>query len=279
MTIVLWGAMAAAAEPCTQPARPAEISSALEEAMVNYAVLEQEAFEVATDRALRGLECLKEPIPPELAAQLHRVVGIRLLVTGDEPGAREALVASARLEPSYKLSATVAPEGGSLDEAWKAATTAGPGIRVPFGQPVTALVDGVQGVDRPQTGPYVLQVEDSLGAVAWSTWVKNGWPALPPDLATSKPAPAPVASAPAPQPAPPPSSSPSSGGGGGKGFLVSGLVTGGVAAGLYGTAVGARLAYEGNPTQGGYTVTNGAWYASIGTAVLSAGLLTVHVVR
>lgn len=278
MTFALWGAVAHAAEPCTQPAKAAEVSSALEEAMVNYAVLEEEAFEAATDRALRSVECLREPMPPELAAQLHRVVGVRLLMTGDEAGAREALTASARIEPSYKLSATIAPEGGSLDEAWKAALTAGPGTRVPFGRPVTALVDGVSAAERPQTGPYVLQVEDQLGAVAWSGWVKSGWPTLPDGLGGAAPAPAPVAVAPSPAPAPAPAPATASEHHG-KGFLIAGLVSGGVAAGLYGTAIGARVAYDGNPTQGGYTVTNGAWYGSIGTAVLSAGLLTVHVVR
>jgi hypothetical protein len=279
LTIALWGALATAAEPCAQPAKPAEVASTLQEAMKSYAELEETAFQAATDRALHQVECLREPLPVDLSAQLHRVVGVRQLLIGDEPGGREALLSSVRLEPGFQLSAAIAPEGGSLDAAWKAAKAAGPAVRVPFSQPVTALVDGTQAVDRPQTGPYVLQVQEPGGAIAFSAWVKNGWPALPSELAPGAPAPAPVASTPAPAPAPAPvASSGGGGGGGGKGFLVSGLVTGGVAAGLYGGAVASRLAYENNPTQGTYTVTNGAWYGSIGTAVLSAGLLSIHVV-
>jgi len=62
----------------------------------------------------------------------------------------------------------------------------------------------------------------------------------------------------------------------GKGLLWAGVISGGVAAGLYGTAVAGRLSYDASPSTGTASLTNGAYFGSIGTAALSAGLLTAH---
>ena len=78
-TIVLALVSAARADgPCTEPSRAAQVSSALEEAMMNYAILEEEAFHASADKARRAIDCLREPMSPEVAAQVHRVLGIQL---------------------------------------------------------------------------------------------------------------------------------------------------------------------------------------------------------
>jgi hypothetical protein len=261
-----WSA-SALASPCEGPVPPARVASELDEALVSFAVMDQEAFERATDQAVAAVGCVQEPISRELAASLHRVRGIRVLITGNEADGTAALVASARLVPDHQLSETIAPAGGRIALAWAAAKTAAPVARVDLPDPeLQVLVDGLPAGDYPASGPYVLPVLTPGGPAA-SRYVPTGW-TLPGEPAAANPMPSP---APAPMPAPVASSSH---GGGNKALLWSGVVTGGVAAGLYGTAAISRLAYDQDPSAGGRSLTNATYIGSVGTAALSGVLFT-----
>jgi len=68
-------------------------------------------------------------------------------------------------------------------------------------------------------------------------------------------------------------------GGGGKGGLIAATVASGViTAALAATSVASRMSFDNAPTQGKFTLTNGAYYGAIGAGALTAGLAGVTIV-
>ena len=270
-----------------------EIDSVVDEALLAYATVDQAAFEAAADRATGMVECLSEPASPQLVASLHRLGGIRLLVAGKDDEARRFLVSAIALDPAYVLSDVLAPDGGKLDQLW----TQAKGISKPDREPLAigglqARIDGALAADRPAAGPYLIQVETS-GRVAWSDYLVDQAPVVPEAVRSiaatdqamglAKPRTA-AAAAPMPAPRAPTGSRPAApapapvAGGRGKGLLWAGVASGGVAAGLYGTAAASRLSYDRNPSGTTHLVTDAAYLSSIGTAALSGALLTTFLV-
>lgn len=278
--LVCWP-VTALAQACPEAVSPARVASSLDDALVNFAVMDQEAFEKATDEAIASVACVDQVVSPELAAALHRSSGIRLIVSGDDEGARLALEASARLVPEHELSTTIAPAGGRVALAWEAAREAAPAPRVATPEGMDLRIDGTPAADRPAVGPYVLQVLGPEGLIA-SRYVRAGWPdlgpapAATPEPVVEEPAPTPEPAVaalpmPAPEPVPMPAPEPVKQS---KALLWTGVAAGGVAAGLYGTAAITRLSYDEDPSSGARALTNGTYVASLGTAVLSGVLIT-----
>lgn len=265
----------AAAAPCPAPVPIVQVSSALDEALISFALMDQEAFEHAAAAAVESVDCLDQPVGPQLAAAIHRANGIRLLVSGDPSAAVRALAAAADLEPGFVLSENIAPKGGAVATAWEQAKQAPVAVRTAIPPTGEVRIDGTVAQVRPTDRPYVLQVLKGDLVLA-SRYVTEGWPdlGLPAPVAPA-PAPAPVAAAPAaPRPLPP-QPPPKRGG---KGWLWSSVAAGGVAAGLYGTSAVTRMQYDQQPSAAGHTLINGAYFGSIGTGALAAGLLTTFLV-
>lgn len=282
----------AQAAECDVRHAPGEIDSVVDEALLAYATVDQAGFEAAAGRAMGMVECLSEPASPQLVASLHRLGGIRLLVAGTDDEARRFLVAAIALDPSYELSAVLAPEGGKLDQLWTQASAISKPAREPLAiGGLKARIDGTLAIDRPYAGPYLIQLESS-GRVAWSDYLVDEAPTVPSEIRSiaateqaiglDKPRP-PTGAAVAPMPAPTagrtaaaPRPEPVSGRG--RGLLWAGVASGGVAAGLYGTAAASRLSYDRNPSSSTHLVTDAAYLSSIGTAVVSGALLSTFLV-
>ncbi len=313
---MLWlGTASAADADCAMTYTAHEVDAALEEALLSFAVLDQDAFDVHASTAMRQVDCLDEAISPSLAAGLHRVEGIRLVVEGRNGDARERFRAALSLEPAHRLPDTIAPEGGKLASTYAAGRELPIRSRLPVSvpAPLSTLVDGHPVSTRPDAGPYVLQVLDPGGAVVVSDYIASGEPsldlpgvapavaasaALPDDTLATAPT---VAMAPFVQdptmkstgapvkpvaseafssgvPLPPPSALPTATSRGGNGLLIAGIASGVVAGGLYGTAVGARMQFDQNPSESSWYLTNGAYFGSVGTGALSAVLLSTFLV-
>lgn len=281
MLMLLSWSVAVAAD-CPDTTTNAEVSSDLQAALLSYAVMDAEAFAASADLALQKVECLGEKATPQLAASLHRVRGVRAVFEGDVDAGVLSFAAARSIEPDHTLAATLAPTGGKLANAYGAAGTRAPLGRVDLDVQTGAYdvwVDGVMSDTRPD-GPYIIQVVEN--DTPWfSAFVTSGAPSIPEALLgeeeaaspTPAPVPMPAPEAPAaPAPAAPPAvaAAPKKG----KGLLWAGLASGGVAAGLYGTAVAGRVSYDSNPSTGAASLTNGAYFGSVGTAAVSAGLLT-----
>jgi hypothetical protein len=292
----------ALAAPCPEPVPTAQLNTAVVQAFTAYATAPSD-FDGAADGALSLVPCLDEPAAPSLAASLHWIRGMKLLAGGDELASQHALTAAIRIDPTAQHTAT-----GELGAVLaKAEAGVRPISTTPLLLPGYALqVDGKRTTERPVDGPYLLQIVDAGGHVAYTQYVADGEePQIPHDvralaaaagsmgvptvLADAEPDFGKVASIDPEQDLPddlvapprftPPPKPPSSGGSGkGKALLLSGLASGGLAAGLYGTSVYSRIQYDKHVTATGYFVTNGTFEGSLGGLALSGILLTTYLI-
>ncbi len=276
--ILLMARLALAAD-CVEPATDGQVASEIQAALLSFAVMDDEAFVAASDRAFGLVDCLGERATPQLAASLHRIRGVRSLFDGDEASARANLTAALGLEPDHTLSATLVPEGGKLATLYAEAGGVVVGRTAHGLDGYEVVVDGSVSSTVPE-GPYLVQVGGEVPS--FTAWLAGGLPTLPEGLEpTTVPAPVPRTPAAVAASAPPPASSSSAAKASrekkGKGLLWAGLASGAVAAGLYGTAIAGRMSYDQAPSTSTASLTNGALFGSIGTATVSAGLLTAHV--
>jgi hypothetical protein len=295
--VVAWLASSLAGAACG-PVPATELGSAAEQAVGAFTGAPDQ-FPTAADKTWSLVPCLSEAAPASLAVSLHTVRGMQLTVSGDDLGSQRALGAALRIEPSFAL-----PEGASqlapVFERAQLGSKGGPTTEIKLSGFVVQ-VDGKPATERPVDGPYLLQVLDPKGEVELTQYVGSGEePAIPrevralasanssmqtylPDLAVVSTPLAYTASRPVTEgfgsgsTSGPKTSRGGGGGGGGSGskaLLWSSVASGGLAAGMYGTAVASRLSYDRGPTPGGYVLTNGAFFGSVGTASLSGLLLT-----
>lgn len=276
---------AALAQDCAEPVSVESLSAKVDEAMLAFASMDEEGFLTTAAIARGDVSCLEAVIPSTKAAALHRMNGLEAFVKGDTQAAEDAFAAALALEPTYVLSAKLAPKGGKLDQLYQAAkvrSRAPMPFRLPTGY--SAWVDGIAAPARDDAFPAVIQVGKSTTNLDYSAWLGARDPFMPEELGLGDGAetfvgegdykPASVAKPVAEKPAKAPK--PAGGGGGGGGtspLLIAGGVGAGVAAGLYGTSLALRSSFDKEPTQGKFAATNGTFFGSIGVGVVAVGLM------
>jgi hypothetical protein len=290
VVILTWLASNLAGAACT-PVPAADVRSAVAEADGAFGV-DPTAFGAAASRAVSLAECLAEPTTPDLAAGVHRVEGLRLLVAGDDLGSQRALTASLRIDPTYVPAGAAASLGPVLDRA-RASLKPVPTTPMRL-HGFVVQVDGKPATERPVDGPYLLQVLDPKGVVEVTQYVAAGEdPQVPREVRALASAnasmqmylpeltimPTPLAYTATRPPVdgfggPRISDSHGGGGSGNKVLLWSGVAVGGVAAGLYGTSAWNRVQYDRIPTPQRYSLTNGTYLGSLGAATVSSVLIT-----
>jgi len=145
------------------------LSTQLDHAEASFAALETDKFFVASDRARLNLECLGGVVPRHLAAQYHRLEGIRRFTSGDQEGARFALLAAGLLDPDYEFPAELLPASHELREYLKPGEEL-PGVHRAVPPREGSLVfDGVHTNFRPDGRSTLYQRTDTSGAVI-ETW-------------------------------------------------------------------------------------------------------------
>ncbi len=290
ITWIILAASVASAQDC-QPVSAERMSSTMQQALIDFATLDEESFDAATRRAHDELPCLDEVLLPPSAAAFHRLMGLQAFSAGQDEVAVISFRASMNIEPDYELSGKIAPEGGKLHRLWLEAKD-GPSpqvglFRTPGG--MYAWVDGAEGALQAEDLPSIVQYGVTDDQVAWTRYLPPG--ELPPTtmpgvgLAITQAPPAPdavpvsvVAGAPTARPdlvdAQPPQKTKS----GGRGGLIAATVVSGVmAGGLFGGASYMRGEYDRYPTRENYLVTNGAFVGAIGmgAATVTFGSLAV----
>lgn len=119
--MILWLISLALGSDCLIPAYSTDLTKAVSDAESTFRSLDIEAFKASTDRLEALLPCLADPVPRNVAAQVHRYLGIRSVGDRNRDAARYRLAAGRALEPSY-----VFPEG-----------------LMPTGHPVRTLYEGI----------------------------------------------------------------------------------------------------------------------------------------
>ncbi|MBN2797570.1 MAG: hypothetical protein JXX28_00325 [Deltaproteobacteria bacterium] len=155
---------------CSQPVSPQTLDADAQDAMLAFALMDDEAFLDTAAKVFEQLGCADRPLPSNTAATMHRLKGMRAFFLGDGSTTLLAFRAAQHIQPDYTLSARIAPEGGKLWRSWDAAAHASsPGmidLRVAPGYSV--LVDGTAAAQRPAEFPSIVQIVDPAGALLWT---------------------------------------------------------------------------------------------------------------
>jgi hypothetical protein len=162
------------------PASGAEVDATVAEAEAAFGQLDEGALTRALSDAMVEVACLREPIPPVVAARLHRAQALRAFVLGKDGEARRALHAATVLDPSGDFPLSLIPADHPIR-----------GLRVaPAGQPaqssvppasdgLTVYFDGSATLSRPADRPTVFQVADAGGSMLQGQYLTADT-ALPP---------------------------------------------------------------------------------------------------
>lgn len=276
MTLLLLLGAAAHAACADEELMSSDVSRLLSEGWAAFGELDEDTFTDRIDAAKAALPCLIDVLPAADAADLHRAVGVRAFLDGEEEAAAKAFQAALSLQPAVVLPPLIAPGGGPLAAAFAAAA----GGDAPTSQTLTPAAgelfyfDGNETNARPKSVPTVVQVRGADDTMRYGGYLP-AFASLP-AAATTAPkvkgekrgsttsdmgdldAPSEVAGNPW------------------KGAAIGTAV---LAAGLYGTAAGFRFAYDERPTETSYRVTNMTWLGSVGAGGLAIGFGAAALVR
>ena len=292
----------ASAQDC-QPASSEQISSIMQQALIDFATLDEDSFFDYTQQAEDALPCLDELFLPPNAAAYHRLQALRAFFNGDDDATVLAFRAALAIEPDYQISAKLAPEGGKLDRLWTSAKTGPNPFLGSFNAPAGkySYVDGVETRTYAEDLPSIVKYGPGDGSILWTGYVPanqkppDELPAAGSAVASADPDPVdddPYAGLDDDDDPPVEDRSSSSMGGSskrerqdlvdapkpekqprekkGKGGLIAATAISAVAAGgLYGSGMYFRNEYDRYPTRQSFLMTNGSYYGAIGAGVLT----------
>ncbi len=175
---------------CGEAVPSSQIVGLLEEAEWAYGNADLTAFSTSTDRIHRLLPCLVEELPRNIAARVHRTVGMRGFVDRNPDVSTRAFAAARSVAPAYRFPDSLVPSGNPLLADYQA-------IPVENGVMETVLApadgylvfDGRPGQERPRSWPTVMQFVSSEGEVTdtYYLWPDQSIPVY--DVASAQPQP------------------------------------------------------------------------------------------
>lgn len=171
-----WVAAAWAADGCPAPTQPVELAVRLSSAEQAYGQLDVAAFNRAVDESQLMVPCLGGLVSPTLAAQYHRVQGIRLYIASQRDRAFGEFRSAGAIDPSYQFPDALLPTGHAIRKAYADALAAGPGDTAPIPEPAsgTVFVDGQSSRERPVERPVFVQLTDVAGTVSATAYALPG---------------------------------------------------------------------------------------------------------
>ncbi|MFZ5476045.1 MAG: hypothetical protein ACOZNI_04665, partial [Myxococcota bacterium] len=203
-SLVLFAALGASPASAACPSAADDVLAQANGALAAYAAMDAVVYTKARDEALAALACVRDVISPIDAATLHRLMGLDAYLAQQRARGVGAFRAALAIQPAFRLSSSVAPEGHPLLEWYEAGREAGEGDARPLLAPsgATIYVDGARATAVRPGQAAVLQLVSLDGAVRETAYVAADgelpWWASAAPAAAAEPVPAPVAAAPAP---------------------------------------------------------------------------------
>ncbi len=238
------------------------LQQAIEDAETAFSEMEPDQFEGSVFAAAEAMGCMEDTLTPIEAAGYHRLNALSSFFADDSAATKLHFAAVQATQPGYVLSDAIAPEGHPLRENFEAARQFASNDTFALKEPAEGWlnVDGKRTMDAPSGRPFIFQRFEDSGSLAQTAYLAVGRPVPAYPL---KEAPAPVVVAPS---------------GGAKTVLkVVGIGMGVASAGLYGTALATRGAYNSAVEEGNrekidatHAAANALTIASIGS--LGAGV-------
>ncbi|MBN2799845.1 MAG: hypothetical protein JXX28_11930 [Deltaproteobacteria bacterium] len=178
LMMVLPSGAARAEDVCYHSAYAADLEELLEKAEVEYPKWESGQFIEISKQVQDMVPCLEEKLRPDLAARIHRVMGLRVrIVDNDVDRARMAFAASRKLTPKYRFPEDMVASGDPEHADYSAIPVAlditAHAMRPSEG---TLRFDGRQTLDRPATFATIFQHIDDKGQVLETSYL---WPGDP----------------------------------------------------------------------------------------------------
>lgn len=248
---------------CDTPTKSHELEALLDATDLAFAQADLTAFHQALDEAEARLPCLDEAAPQDLAARLHRAVGLGAWFRDAPVPAHEAFAAARRLDPGEGFDPDLVPEGHPLRDAWQALPLPEPGAGHVLPPPLegSLRIDGRRLPLRPEGVPTLFQRLDGSGTVVETAYL---WPGEPVPLYPVPSSPPPTT----PEPTRPSLARP---------LRIAAVASLAGAAALYGSAAVVHDRYDDPSTSvdrldGLRTLNNGLVLASGTTAVVGVGL-------
>jgi hypothetical protein len=153
------------------------LRAAVDEAEAAFGAMDRERFALNLARARTLVGCQPAPVGAADAAHLHGAVALERFLSGDDPGAVQALASALASNPTYTPDPAVAPQGHPLRallEAAREAPAAGEGEAAA----AALLVDGAAVERLPGRRPVVVQQLDEGGEVLRGAYLEGaaaGW--------------------------------------------------------------------------------------------------------
>ncbi len=164
----------AALAECGHDLSTADLVAMLEGAEWAYSQADLPGFSSATERIRAELPCLSEELPRNIAARVHRMVGLRGFVDRDPDVSTRAFAAARAIEPAYTFPSAMVPAGNPVLLDYNA-------VPIEAGQHDAVLApadgylvfDGRPDLARPRSWPTVVQFVASTGEVTDTLYL---WP-------------------------------------------------------------------------------------------------------
>ena len=245
------------------PASPSALAASLDSAEAAFNELDSQKLHKATEDAQSQADCLTAPIDAATAARLHRAVGLRAFVDGDQDSARLSFAAARAADPAFVFPEDVLPRNHPARALYDQASQVAP-VAMPAAPPSSGTLefDGAPSLSRPAAWPTVAVLVGDRGEAAHSAYLSPGEPLFP--YSTGRAGPTARMNVP---------------------LAVTAGVSLAAAGVLYGAARSSfdRFWDEATPTtelEGLQSRTNGLFYGSMGAAALGVaagvGVFTVH---
>lgn len=166
--------MAARAE-CPLPKTAIDVIEEAEASAEAYKNADLVGFVKHTTQLEATVVCLGEPLDRNVAASVHRMMGLRAFVDQKTDKSKQAFGAARGIEPNYRFSETMIPPGHPIMDSYQA--MAEDEIKKTKDVEEAAggyfQFDGRTGLQRPASVPTIAQLFDSEGAVSNSSYL---WP-------------------------------------------------------------------------------------------------------
>lgn len=147
----------------------------LEHAMIAvqkaYEHVDEAEFDRATLRLDAALACLHVVPPPATLARIHQVQALVSFVSGRTRATRRSLAAARLVDPAWRLSESLFPEGHPYRGLWADATHPGPVQLIGKAPGHEWIVDGWERDEAPTERAFLLQVRERDGAIAWTGYL------------------------------------------------------------------------------------------------------------
>ena len=168
------------------------LRGAAEQAELAFGATKVPEFQAAISEIESLVPCLMEPVDPDTAALVHRMMGLGAFIERDQDQSRQAFAAARALAPDYAWPEALIPWGHPLLGMYQSLSTEKAKFET-VAAPAAGWVymDGRPSEPRPREWPTIIQVSDADGAIQLSVYL---WPSDPlPDYGSVSDVIAPIA--------------------------------------------------------------------------------------